>query len=115
MGILPPQTVRDNESFPMAQRFPLMRRVWMLFIVMACGDGAPAMQDVPVGSPDTSQTCMPQSAVGSFYRRQPNPRFIAGTHTFSDAKLDTAIADPDLRWDGSTWHLYYQSPHGTSF
>ena len=34
---------------------------------------------------------------------------------FTDGKLDTAIADPDLRWDGSQWHLYYQSPHGTTF
>lgn len=42
---------------------------------------------------------------------------IAGTHTFTDAKLDTAIADPSLVWDeaGALWHLYYQSPHGTTF
>lgn len=57
--------------------------------------------------------CKPQSAVGSFYRRQPNPRLVAGGHTFTDAKVDTALNDPDLVWDGSTWHLYYSSPHGT--
>jgi hypothetical protein len=67
------------------------------------------MIDAPV------QQCLPQGAVGAFYRREPNPKLIAGTHTFTDGKLDTAIADPDLVWDGSTWHLYYQSPHGTSF
>ncbi len=73
------------------------------------------MPDGPVVMPDMpSTTCQPQSAVGSFYRRPPNPRFIAG-HMFSDGNMDTAIADPDLRWDGSQWHLYYQSPHGTTF
>ncbi len=84
---------------------------------MACGDdGAPAVQDAPPVSIDAPvQQCLPQGAVGAFYRREPNPKLIAGTHTFTDAKLDTAIADPDLVWDGSTWHLYYQSPHGTSF
>src|SRR5687767_11084662 len=64
--------------------------------------------------PDSSQTCLPQSAVGSFYRRQPNPRFLAG-RTFGDGKMDTAVADPDLRWDGSQWVIYYQTPHGTMF
>jgi len=73
------------------------------------------MPDAPdMKMPDASMTCLPQSAVGSFYRRTPNPRFIAG-RTFTDGQLDTAIADPDLHWDGSLWHLYYQSPHGTTF
>lgn len=65
---------------------------------------------------DAAPTCQPQSAVGSFYRRQPNPRLVAG-RTFGDGKLDTAIADPDLRWNAETgtWHLYYQTPHGTAF
>ena len=71
--------------------------------------------DGQVVMPDMmEQVCLPQSAVGSFYRRQPNPRFIAG-RAFSDGRMDTAIADPDLRWDGSQWNLYYQSPHGTMF
>lgn len=60
---------------------------------------------------DGSQ-CQPQSAVGAFYRRQPNPRVIAGTNTFTDNNVDTALADPDLLVDGATWHLYYTSPHG---
>ena len=61
--------------------------------------------------------CSPQSAVGAFYRREPNPRFIAGTHMFTGGALDTAIADPDLHWDEATqrWRLYYQSPHGMTF
>lgn len=57
--------------------------------------------------------CQPQSAVGAFYRRQPNPRLIAGAHEFADGNVDTEIQDPDLLWDGSTWHLYYSAPHGT--
>jgi hypothetical protein len=84
-------------------------------LLAACGDDAAVIPDAPGVMPDAPPSmCLPQSAVGSFYRRQPNPRFIAG-RTFSDNKMDTAIADPDLRWDGSTWHLYYQTPHGTSF
>lgn len=73
--------------------------------------------DGAVDAPDAAQTCQPQGAIGSFYRRQPNPRFIAGTHVFGDGKLDTAVADPDLRWDDASqlWHLYYQSPHGATF
>jgi hypothetical protein len=84
---------------------------------MACGDdGGTAVQDAPPAEPDApAQQCLPQGAIGAFYRREPNPKLIAGTHTFTDGKLDTAIADPDLVWDGTTWHLYYQSPHGTSF
>jgi hypothetical protein len=83
--------------------------------VSACGgDDVAIVPDAPIVTPDAAQTCAPQSAVGSFYRRQPNPRFIAG-RMFTDGAMDTAIADPDLRWDGSAWHLYYQTPHGTSF
>ncbi len=73
------------------------------------------VQDAPaidLDAPDQQQ-CLPQGAIGSFYRRQPNPKMVAGTHTFADNQLDTAITDPDLTWDGTKWHLYYQSPHGT--
>jgi hypothetical protein len=87
----------------------------MFFILAACGDDAAVVPDGQVVMPDmVEQVCLPQSAVGSFYRRQPNPRFVAG-RMYSDGAKDTAIADPDLRWDGSTWHLYYQSPHGMTF
>ena len=60
---------------------------------------------------DGSQ-CLPQGAVGQFNRRSPNPRLIAGGHAFTDNGVDTALADPDLLWDGTTWHLYFSSPHG---
>ena len=102
----------------MAQRFPSVRRIlWTALLLAACGDDGPAV--VPDGPPVTpdipEQQCLPQGAVGAFYRRPPNPKLVAGSHTFTDGKLDTAIADPDLRWDGTQWVLYYQSPHGTTF
>ena len=62
-----------------------------------------------------SRQCLPQSATGSFYRRQPNPRLVAASHAFTDGKLDTGVADPDLAGTDSQWSLYYQSPHGTTF
>src|SRR6185369_1013366 len=97
----------------------LHARSWTLLFVFAvqasCGDDtATVTPDAPNQMADAALTCLPQSAVGSFYRRQPNPRFIAG-RAFSDGAKDTAITDPDLRWDGSVWHLYYSSPHGTTF
>lgn len=95
-----------------------MQRIsWILLVLAACSDDAAVVvADAPPVTPDIpEQQCLPQNAVGSFYRRQPNPRLIAGSHTFTDGKLDTAIADPDLRWDGSQWNLYYQSPHDTVF
>lgn len=95
--------------------FALRRGLSLFLLAWGCGgDDAAVIPDAPSVTPDAPPTCRPQSAVGSFYRRQPNPRFIAG-RTFSDALVDTAIADPDLRWDGSLWHLYYQTPHGSSF
>ncbi len=86
--------------------------IFLLFC--ACGDDATVAPDATPITPDAPLTCQPQSAIGTFYRREPKPRFIAG-RMFTDGKLDTAIADPDLRWDGSLWHLYYQSPHGDTF
>lgn len=95
----------------------MRRTTFILFSLAACGgDDAAVQPDAPGGDPDSmEQVCQPLGAVGTFYRRPPNPKIIAGTHQFADNKLDTAIADPDLLWDGTTWHLYYQSPHGTSF
>lgn len=59
-------------------------------------------------------TCQPQSATGEFYRRTPNPRIISGAVSFTDSMQDTAIADPDLRWDEANqqWVLFFGSPHG---
>jgi len=89
-----------------------------LFSLLGCGHEAGTVEtDAPALLTDTAPppTCQAQSATGAFYRRPPNPRVIAGAQSFSDGKLDTAIADPDLRWDDTSqrWHLYYQSPHGT--
>ena len=90
---------------------------WILFTVVGCGQPAATTDaDAPPASVDAiDTTCQPQGAIGTFYRRTPNPRLIAGNKQFLDGKLDTAIADPDLRWDETSqrWHLYYQSPHGT--
>jgi hypothetical protein len=89
----------------------------MLFILWGCSDDAAATPDAPILTPDAVVTCQPQSAIGAFYRRQPNPRLVAGRHTFTDGKLDTAIADPDLRWDAvaQSWLLYFAAPHGSTF
>ena len=49
---------------------------------------------------------------GAFYRRQPNPKLIAGGHTFGDTKLDTEIADPSLVWDeGAPWEFSHLLAH----
>ena len=92
----------------------MRRLLWILFIICACGDDAAVIPDAATVTPDADLTCQPQSAIGAFYRRAPTPRFIAG-RMFTDGKLDTAIADPDLRWDCAAWHLYYQTPHGDTF
>jgi hypothetical protein len=83
-----------------------------------CGgcDDNPGTPDAPPTTVDMAPPqCLPQGAIGAFYRRPPNPRIVAGTQTFTGGTLDTAIADPDLHWDeaGQQWRLYYQSPHGT--
>jgi len=64
--------------------------------------------DAPVGN------CQALGATGAFYRRQPNPRVVAGRQ-FTDGARDTTVENPDLVWDpaGNTWHLYYESDHGT--
>ena len=94
-----------------------MRR--LLLLVCACGSTDPMMMrpdaqkqpDAPIGG------CQPIGAVGSFYRRTTNPRLVAGTHTYSDSKVDVGISDPDVRWDDAaqTWVAYFHGPHATSF
>jgi hypothetical protein len=80
---------------------------------MACGDDAPVMVDAASMQDADAPLCQPLSAVGSFYRRTPNPRIVAGGHTYTDNSVDSALLDPDLLWDGTTWHLFYTSPSGT--
>lgn len=90
----------------------------LLFTVLGCGSD-PAAPDAPAidtAMPDTPSTgCQAQGAIGSFYRRTPNPRLIAGTHTYSDNTVDIAITDPDLFWDGTTWQLYYHGPNSVDY
>lgn len=85
----------------------------LLAILAACGDDAATISDAPVTPIRDGSQCLPQSAVGQFYRKPTNPRIVAGAHTFIDGDVDTALEDPDLVWDETTWHLYYSAPHGT--
>lgn len=103
------------DAFPVSR--PSLRcQLAFLCSIAACGgDDGSAVQDAPTDSPDAPpSSCQPLGATGAFYRRTPNPRVVAGDHTFSDNKVDTRLSNPDLVWDAgaSTWHLYYDSPHG---
>ena len=80
---------------------------------MACGDDAPVMIDAASMQDADAPVCQPLSAVGSFYRRTPNPRIVAGSHTYTGGALDTTLTDPDLLWDGSSWQLYWTSRAGS--
>jgi hypothetical protein len=95
------------------------RALWILFTLVGCGDdGGQTFLDGSTGMADgPEQQCQSQGAVGTFYRRQPNPKIIAGAHPFSGSTLDNHLADPDLVWDAANglWHLYYHSPHSPSF
>jgi hypothetical protein len=96
----------------------LRRTLWILFILGCGDDGGQVVPDGGNALPDTSQQqCQAQGAVGTFYRRTPNPKLIAGGHSFTGSTIDTELTDPDLVWDeaGQLWHLYYYSPHGASF
>lgn len=97
----------------MALTFSMRNAWWVAIFLISCGDDATLPPDgSPSDPPDADPTCRPQSATGAFYRRPPKPRLVAG-RMFTDGELDTEIADPDLRWDGQTWHLYYGTRHGT--
>ena len=95
-----------------------MRRLVFVLVVIGCGGHDPVDIDAPaVGSDAPNNTCQPQSAIGNFYRRQPNPRIIAGHQAYTDGKIDVGVADPDLRWDDDSglWQLYFHGPHAQSF
>src|SRR5439155_17333736 len=94
--------------------FALRGSLWIVLTLVACGDDAPVMVDAPIMQNPDAPTCQPQSAVGTFYRRMPNPRIVASTHAFADTKLDKDLYNPDLVPDGSTWHLYYETTHDTT-
>ncbi|MBA3464213.1 MAG: hypothetical protein H0T46_29935 [Deltaproteobacteria bacterium] len=98
-----------------------MRRWLVLYLSLAaCGDDGSSMTGGDGGldgRPDgPPSNCQPQGATGQFNRRANNPRLLP-KQTFADGKLDTHIADPDVRWDAATsrWELYYASSHGTSY
>ncbi|MDB4962160.1 MAG: hypothetical protein JWP01_2159 [Myxococcales bacterium] len=77
--------------------------------VDAGGDVTP-MIDAPPNS------CQSQGAIGQFIRRAGNPRVLPGT-TFTDGKIDTRIADPDVQWDATAqrWIAYWGAGHGASY
>jgi hypothetical protein len=89
-----------------------LHRAVLVALLAACGDDATTVSDAPVTPMSDGSQCQPQGAVGQFYRRAPNPRMVAGSHTFTDNALDTQLLDPDLVWDGTIWHLYYGAEHG---
>lgn len=92
--------------------------LWIFATLGACGSSHPATTDGSVDSPAVSDApaCQPQGAIGSFYRRPPNPRLLAG-HAHSDGNVEIAISDPDLYWDDAAqlWQLYYHGPRATTF
>ena len=93
-----------------------MRRLSILLVLAGCGSD-PATPDAPVTPDMAMNACQPQSAIGNFYRRQPNPRIIAGQQSYTDGNVDVGVADPDLRWDegAGVWQLYFHGPHAASF
>lgn len=92
-----------------------MRRGVVILLAFGCGgsNAAPDATGDGVGS-DGTNNCLPVGAQGQFTRRAGNPRMRAGA-TFSDGKLDMSISDPDVRWDGSKYQLYYSAAHATAF
>ena len=99
----------------------LVRRSLLLCLLslVACGgDDAGTPADAgPDALPDAPPSnCQAQGATGQFLRRANNPR-LRPRQTFTDAKIDISISDPDVRWDAATarWDVFYASSHGTSY
>ncbi len=91
-----------------------MRAAVGILIIAACG-GSNASPDAAHDSPPLeASACLPLGVTGDFTRRPGNPRLLAGT-VFSDGLLDQSISDPDLRYDGAAWQLYYASNHAMKF
>ncbi|MEO8841901.1 MAG: hypothetical protein ABI591_13290 [Kofleriaceae bacterium] len=90
-----------------------------VLLLGACGGNPPATVDGPPidNAFSDAPLCQPQGAIGQFYRRTPNPRLVSGAHTYTNATVDIAITDPDLRWDdtSSTWQLYYHGPNAVDY
>ena len=98
-----------------------MGRPLVLFAVLAgCGGGdiggLPDDASADARTDSTPGQCQPIPATGQFVRRQGNPRLLAG-RTFLDTKLDTSIADPDVRFDPTAgrYELYFGAEHAAAF
>jgi len=92
-----------------------MKWIWLMLAV-GCGGGGGKMPDAAV-VPDVASGsgCQPIGVTGEFVRRTGNPRIVAGQHTYTDGMLDIGVSDPDLRWDGTQWVVYFHGPHAPSF
>lgn len=94
-----------------------MKSWGLLSCVSACGGGGGTMPDaaaVPDGAAGSS-SCQAIGATGELVRQAGNPRLVAGQHAYSDAMFDIGLSDPDLRWDGAQWVLYFHGPHAAAF
>lgn len=93
-----------------------MKSLAVLFCAIGCGGGGGKTPDAAV-VPDVASGsgCQPIGATGEFLRRTGNPRIVAGQHAYTDGMVDIGLSDPDLRWDGTQWVLYFHGPHATSF
>lgn len=96
---------------------PMRRTLSVIALLLGCGKDDPATPDAPKQPDGTVSNCQPIAAVGAFYRRTTNPRLIAGTHTYSDNKVDIGITDPDVHWDeaAQSWVVFFHGPHATDF
>jgi hypothetical protein len=97
----------------------MRRLLWLLSMLAGCGGGGnqPKADAPTTDSTDApASACQPTGVTGSFYRRAPEPRLVAG-RSFLDGRLEVAITDPDLHWDDAAqlWHLYYHGPRATSY
>ncbi len=91
---------------------------------VGCGDDSQGDDAVRVDAPGSdapgidapASRCETIPAMGQFTPRDGNPRLRAG-RVFPDGKLDTAIADPDVRFaaESNRYDVYYMSGHGTAF
>jgi hypothetical protein len=92
------------------------RLCFVIALASGCGGGGDAKDGTPIdGQPDDgTSNCQPIGVQGQFMRRANNPRYIPGA-TYTDGKIDTSISDPDVRWDGSKYQLYFMAAHATSF
>ena len=92
-----------------------MKRFVAFVAMVGCGGGGGKMPDAAVVADGPGSACQPIGATGEFLRRAGNPRLVAGQHTYGDGMVDVGMSDPDLRWDGTAWQLYFHGPHAMSF